>query len=359
MFDVKSVFSRSKKTVGLDIGSGSLKLVEILDTPRGPVLNHFSRIPLARGVIVEGALVEPEQLTATIQELFKPFGGKKKGIVTSLSGNSVIIKKVTIGLMDEAEVRELIREEASKYLPFDDMGEVNFDFQILGENQFNPNQIDILLVAAKKDIINSYTNAIEAAGLSVMIMDVDSFALETMYEANYDFEENELVAIVNIGASITNINVLKNGVSTFTRDFTLGGNAITEALQQKHGVSFEDAERIKTTGANGDEHAAEELQESLISYADPILMEIERSIDYFRSTSTGEYVRRIYLSGGGAKIPGITQDLYQRLNIETEIVNPFKKIECNRKILDEASMEDIAPLAAVGIGLALRRAGDK
>lgn len=359
MFDMKGVFSRSKKTVGLDIGSGSLKLLEIVDTPKGPVLNYFSQIPLARGVIVEGALVEPEKLTAAIKELFKPFGGRKKGIVTSLSGNSVIIKKVTMGLMDEAEVRDLIHDEASKYLPFDDMGEVNFDFQILGENPFNANQIDILIVAAKKDIINSYTDAVEAAGLSVLIMDVDSFALETMYEANYDFEEEELVAIVNIGASITNITVLKNGVSTFTRDFTLGGNAITEALQQKYGVSFEEAERIKIAGANGDEQAGEELKESLITYADPILMEIERSIDYFRSTSMGEYVRRIYLSGGGAKIPGITQDLYQRLNIETEVVNPFKKIGCDRKILDEASMENIGPLAAVGVGLALRRIGDK
>ena len=359
MLSLKGLFSRSKKTVGLDIGSSSLKLAEVVDTQKGPLLNYFSQVPLAKGIIVEGSLVEPEKLTATIKDLFRSFGGRRKGIVTSLSGNSVISKKVAVAAMEEAELRELIHDEASKYLPFDDMGAVNFDFQILGENPFNPNQVDILLVAAKNDIITSYTDAIEAAGLSVLIMDVDSFALETMYETNYEVVENELVAIVNIGASITNINVLKNGASTFTRDFTLGGNTITEALQQKYGVTFEEAEKIKTVGRDGDEQAEMELKESLIAHADPICMEIERSIDYFRSTSTGEYIRKIYLSGGGAKIPGIINDLYQRLNIETEIIDPFKKIDYNRKVFDQATVESIGPIAAVGIGLALRRVGDK
>ncbi|MCG6533417.1 MAG: pilus assembly protein PilM, partial [Syntrophales bacterium LBB04] len=216
MLNIMDLFARGKKKlVGLDIGSSSLKLVEILDTPKGPQLNHFSSIPLDRGAIADGALVEPEVITAKIKELFKSFG-RRKGVVTSLSGNSVIVKKVTFASMEEEELRGLIHDEAGKYLPFDDMDDVNFDFQILGENEFNPNQMEVLLVAAKKDIIQGYTGAIQAAGLSVSIMDVDSFALETMYETNYEIGENELVVIINI------------------EPYILGGDELRHRVQQPH-----------------------------------------------------------------------------------------------------------------------------
>jgi len=356
---MKNLFSGSKQIVGLDIGESSLKLAEILETPKGNLLNHFSLIPLGRGVIVDGAVVEQEQLTEKIKELFKHSGCKRKRIVASLPGHSVIIKKVSFPAMDEVELRDLIADEAGKYLPFDSKEEVNFDFQTLGENEFNPNQLDVLLVAAKKDIIAGYTGAVKNAGLSVVIMDVDSFALETMYEENYDYKEDDVDVLVNIGASITNINVVKNGTSILTRDFPLGGNTITEAIAEKLGMTFEEAEKIKIEGIEGDEPAKNEFRESILTYADPLCSEIERSIDYFRSTSRGEYIKHILLSGGSAKILGITDDLSKRLNIETEVINPFKKIAFNGKTMDSDSLESIAPLAAVVVGLALRREGDK
>jgi type IV pilus assembly protein PilM len=359
MFDIKGLFTGSKKVVGLDIGSSALKLAEILETPKGYLLNQFSQILLPKGVIVDGLLVEHEALTENIKELFKQAKFKPKNVVTSLSGQSVIVKRVNIPTMDESELRDMIHDEASKYLPFDNMDEVNFDFQILGENEYNPNQMDVLIVAAKKDNIEPYIEAVENAGVSVVIMDVDSFAIGNMYEENYDPEENELVVLINIGASITNINVIKNGASIFIRDFSLGGNAVTEAIQEKLGISYEDAERIKVEGRGGDDASEREFKDSLLSYAEPICLEIERSVDYFRSTSGGENIKRILLSGGGAKIPGIAVDLSQRLNIETEIIDPFKKIDYNKKNLDQAYIENIGPAAAVGIGLSLRRVGDK
>ena len=157
MFDIMDMFSGKKPLVGLDIGSSSLKLVEIEDTQKGFVLNRYSQIPLPKGVIVDGVPVEQEELTAGIKELFKQAGCRRKGVVTSLSGQSVIVKKVSLANMEEAELRDLIRDEATKYLPFDSMEGVNFDFQILGGSDFNPNLMDVLLVAAKKDIIESYT----------------------------------------------------------------------------------------------------------------------------------------------------------------------------------------------------------
>src|SRR5271157_5316073 len=276
---IKNLFPASKSLVGLDIGSSAIKLAEIVETPKGYILSRFSKIPLATGVIVDGVPVEQQELAQKIKQLFKQSGCKKKSIVTSLSGHSVIIKKVNFPTMDETELRELIKDEAGKYLPFDSMEAVSYDFQILGENEFNPNQMDVIIVAAKNDIVNSYADAIQQAGYSPVIMDVDSFALETMYEENYDFEDNEMVVLVNIGASITNINVLRGGSSVFTRDFMLAGNSITEAIGQKMGVAFEEAERIKIEGPDGDEAAEKEFRENLLYYAEPICSEIERSVD--------------------------------------------------------------------------------
>jgi len=355
----KGIFSGKKQLVGLDIGSGSLKLAEILDTKTGYLLNHFSEISLDKGTIEDGVLADPETLTEKVRILFKGTGLQGRALVVSLSGHAAIAKKVTFPTMAEPELRDMIHDEASKYLPFDNMDDVNYDFQILGQNEYNPNQMDVMLVAAKKDVITDYIEAIESAGLTVMVMDVDTFCLETVYEANYDFDPADIVAMVNIGASITNINVVKGGMSIFTRDFTLAGNTITEAIQSARSLTFEAAEAMKIDGPKADEAARNAFRNSLLGYADPICTEIERSIDYFRSTSGGDSIKKILLSGGAAAIPGITGDLTQRLGIETEILNPFRKIDCNRKALDQERIDLIRPIAAVAVGLALRKVGDK
>ena len=357
--DIKELFSGSKKLVGLDIGSSSLKLAEITSTSHGHTLNRFRQIPVPKGVIVDGALEDPAALTSLLKELFRDSGCKGRGIVTSLSGNSVIIKKVTMAQMEETELRDLIRDEAGKYLPFDSMDEVNYDFQILGDNEFNPNQMDVIIVAAKKSDVNSYLDAITAAGLNVMIMDVDSFALETMYEENYEFEENDIVVIANIGANITNVNVIKGGMSIFTRDFTSAGNTITEGLQEKYHVTSEEAERIKMEGLPGGEQENTEFQNAILECAEPICSEIERSVDYFRSTFGGDYIKHVYLSGGSSRIAGLGSHLSQRLNIETEVINPLYKISYNKKNIDAGKLDSIKTIGSVAIGLGLRKIGDK
>ncbi|MEN6375233.1 MAG: type IV pilus assembly protein PilM [Smithella sp.] len=354
MLDLK-LFSGSKKIVGLDIGSSSLKLAEVIGTNKGYMLNQFLQVPLPKGIIAEGVLVDAHELSSKLKELFKNSGLRGRGVATSLSGNSVIVKKVTFSQMEEAELRDLIRDEGGKYLPFDNMDAVNYDFQILGDNEFNPSQMDVIIVAAKKDIVNSYLDALVDAGLNVMIMDVDSFALETMYEANYKYENDEIVVIVNIGASITNINVIKGGMSIFTRDFTLGGNSITEGLQGQYNITFEEAEKNKLECLPDNI----ELQNSILDFAEPICSEIERSIDYFRSTFGGENIKHVFLSGGSARIHGLATTLSQRLNIETEIINPFLEIGYNKKNIDANDLENISPIAAVAIGLGLRKMDDK
>jgi len=352
------LFSGTKKLVGLDIGSNSLKLAEIVSTPNSHTLNRFRQIPVPPGIIVDGVLEDPSALAASIKELFRNSGCKGKGIVTSLSGSSVIIKKVTLPQMEEAELRDLIRDEAGKYLPFDNMDDVNYDFQILGDNEYNPNQMEVIIVAAKKTDVSSYLDAITAAGLTVIIMDVDSFALETMYEANYEFEDNDIIVIVNIGANLTNINVIKGGMSIFTRDFTIAGNAITEGLQEKYHVSAEEAETMKIEGLP-DEQENMDLKNAILDCAEPICSEIERSVDYFRSTFGGDYIKHVYLSGGSSRIAGLKNHLSQRLNIDTELINPLLKIGYNKRNIDAGKLDSIKTIGAVAIGLGLRKIGDK
>jgi type IV pilus assembly protein PilM len=360
-FSIKELFSSKKQLVGLDIGSSFLRLAEIDSTGTGYILNRYHQIPIPKGVLNDGILIEPQTLTRKIKELISLSGSKRRNVVTSLSGNSVISQKVTFLTMPPEELRILIHDEAGKYLPFDSMENVSYDFQIMGENEFNPTQMDVMLVAAKTEIVDSYTDAIKSAGLNAVIMDVDSFALETMYEENYDFEGDEIAVLVNIGASMTNINVLKNGGSVLTRDFTLGGDNITEAFQQSMGLSsLSDAERIKIGGPEGDDDAAQErYRENLLAAADSICVEIERSVDYFRSSYGGGEIKTILLSGGSANIPGLAEHLKHRMNINTETVNPFKKIGYNQKQFSAAEIEKIGPSAAVCVGLALRRLGDK
>ena len=359
MFDIRGLFSGGKQLAGLDIGSSCIKLAEIQDTPKGRILSRFSLMPLARGVIVDGTVAEPEVLTATIKELHKQSGCKRKKIVTSISGTAVIVKKVTFTQIDEEELRDLIRDEGGKYLPFDNMETVYYDFQILGENPYSPSQMDVLLVAAKKDIIDGYTEVIRDAGLLPVIMDVDSFALETMYEENYDFEENDVAVLINIGASMTNLNVVKGGMSIFTRDFTIGGNSITEAIAERLGIPLEEAEKAKSEGAGEDEPARSLFRKGLIVDADPLCSEIERSVDYFRTTFGAENIKKILFSGGGAMIPGIAEDLSHRLSIEAEIINPFQKLQLAKNVMDQKEAEHIGPMATISVGLALRKTGEK
>jgi type IV pilus assembly protein PilM len=359
MLDIKSSFSGENLLVGLDIGSSCVKLVELNESSKGIVLTRLAKMPLDKGVIVDGAVADTRTLTAVIRALVKKSGCKRKKIVTSISGNSVIVKKASFPQMDEEQLNTLIHDEAGKYLPFDDMSLVDYDFQIMGDNPYNANQMEVLIVAVKKEIVEGYTDAVTAAGLVPVIMDVDSFAAQTVYEENYEIDEEDVVVLANIGAAITNLNVIRGGISLFTRDFTLGGNSVTESVAASLGVSFDEAEKAKIEGWGEDSPSRELFLQGLIGYADGICSEIERSIDYFRSTSGQENITRVLLSGGGALITGISRDLESRLGVTVEIMNPFKKIHLDNKLIEAAPAQTTGPLAVVGIGLALRKIGDK
>ncbi|NQU04119.1 MAG: type IV pilus assembly protein PilM [Syntrophaceae bacterium] len=355
MVSFKKLLSNEKKVAGIDIGSSSLKLVEISGSYEDYTMKKLARIPLERGIVENGLLEDPAAFTKTVKALFKTSRCKTKSVVTALPGHSVIIKKATFAAAEEEELYDQIIDEAAEYLPFDDIDNVDFDLHIIGENELNQSQVDVVIAAATKDVIKSYRDAFKKAGCKVVILDIDSFALETAYEENYEFENNDVVVLIHMGASITNINILKGGGSVFTRNILQGGDTITEALKDKLGVSFDSAEVVKLSGVEGRDYTLDEL----IGYGEPIFQEIERSIDYFVSTSGGLFIKQILLSGGCAKISGIADVLGERLHCETEIFDPFKKINHDKKAFSPDYIKDMAPIAPLGVGLALRRMDDK
>ncbi|OGW46989.1 MAG: pilus assembly protein PilM, partial [Nitrospirae bacterium GWC2_57_9] len=267
----------------------------------------------------------------------------------------VIIKRIAVADMTEEELAESIKWEAEQYIPFS-IDDVNVDFQKLGQGA-QEGQADVLLVAVKKDKINDYVNLVKEAGLEPVVLDVDAFALANMYELNYE-QEAGITALFNIGASVMNINILKDGTSIFTRDITVGGNRYTEALQREFGLTYEDAEKVKR-GESVDGAEADQIAGVMSSVTEDIVAETQRSLDFFRSTTGSEQVSRVLVSGGCARIGNFTSVLGERIEIPVEITNPFKNIKIDPKRFNAASLEEAGPQSAVAVGLAIRRPGDR
>ncbi|MDP3017461.1 MAG: type IV pilus assembly protein PilM, partial [Deltaproteobacteria bacterium] len=346
------IFGRKKGVMGLDIGSSSIKLVELGESKNGYKLQNLGIAPLPPEAIVDGALMDSVTIIDAIRELIANTKAKTKDVITSVSGHSVIVKKITLPLMSDSELEESIQWEAERYIPFD-INEVNIDFQIFGSSSENPEVMDVVLVAAKKDIINDYVSVIIESGLNPVIIDVDAFAIENMLSVNYEMEKDETVAMANVGASITNINILKNNMTAFTRDIFKGGNQITEEIQRQLHIDYEEAEKIKV-GSKIDATSQSIIQEVLKSASESLAIEIGNSMEFFQSTTTYEKISKLYLSGGGSKIKDFDIVLQQHIGIPVEIVNPFKKIEYSEKDFDLEYLREIGPMMAVGVGLATR-----
>ncbi len=347
----------SKLAVGLDIGSSSVKLVQLKEKRGGHQLIAFGSAPLPPEAIVDGALMNSAAIVQAIQELVAQQRVKTKDVAIGVRGHSVIIKKISLPRMTQEELDESIQWEAEQYIPFD-VKDVNIDTQILATEGDALGQMDVLLVAAKKDMINDYTSVCAEAGLTAVVVDVDAFAVQNAFEANYDVR-GETIVLVNVGAAVSNINVLSRGVTTFTRDITMGGNAFTEEIQKQLNISYDEAEALKIGGqGESDAVVPQEVERVIQSVADQMGGEIQRSLDFYASTASDSRVSKAYLSGGTARVGALFKVVEARTGVPVEILNPFKNVDVDRRF-DPAVVLAAAPSAAVGVGLALRRAGDK
>ncbi len=349
-------FKKKTHLAGLDIGSRSIKAAEVVKSRGGYSLKNFGMIDLPLGIIEDGAIKEPEKVTEAIRELFKINRFNIKNVAISIGGYSVIVKKINIQSMPEELLQETIHLEAEQYIPFD-INEVNLDFQILGENENNPNQMGVLLVAAKKDMIDEYVNIIEMAGLNPSLVDVDAFALQNVFELNYDAAK-ENVALVDIGAGKASLNILKGGVSEFIRDISFGCDQINEEIIAQFGYSFEESEELKRN-QGADEQKADQIQEIVNTIAADWCSEIRRALDFFYSSYPDDQINRILLSGGGARIKVLQQLLATETSSEIATLNPLNNLKIENRRIDISEFKQIAPQAAICIGLAARRVDDK
>jgi type IV pilus assembly protein PilM len=353
------LFGKKKGLVGLDIGSSAIKAVELKAGGKGGAEYQLTNIgiePLPPEAIVDGAIMDSGAVIDAIQRLFAAQKIKTPDVCTGVSGNAVIVKKISLPQMSTDELSESIHWEAEQYIPFD-IQDVSIDYEVIDGGGAGGN-MDVLLVAVKKDKISDYTSVITQAGKSPQIVDVDVFALQNCYEVNYGSDPGRVLALLNVGASIMNINIVKGGTSIFNRDIAVGGNQYTDAIQKDLNLSFEQAESLKR-GGRVEGAAVENLPPILQAVSENIALEIQKTFDFFKATSSEDRIDRIFLSGGTSKVQGLKDLIGERFDAGVEIMNPFNNVTYNPRDFDPDFISEVGSSAAIAVGLAVRRVGDR
>jgi len=344
--------SEGKNLVGVDIGSNSIKVAEIKEGRGGKrTLVRFGFHPLPAQTIVDGHIMNSGAVVEGLEKLFHK--AKRRDIAMRASGHSVIIKKITMPLMTLAELNEQIGWEAEQHIPFD-LAEVQIDYQVLHERE-EQRQMDVLLVAAKKEEITDLTNLAVEARLKPRIVDLDAFTVQNCYEVGYGSPSpGETVVLIHVGASLTTINILADGTTAFTRDIANGGNAITEEIQRQLGIGSEEAEAYKL-GGDGRGIVPKEVPEIIDQVVDGLAGEIQRSLDFFLATSGDREINRIAVSGGTANVQALLESIGQRSRVQVELLDPLRVAPPDPKKVDPLSLQGRTPQAVVAFGLALRK----
>jgi type IV pilus assembly protein PilM len=352
------LFGGRANLVGLDIGSSSVKLVRLRQASGSWELVAFSLGQLPPDAIAEGRIMNFAAVIERLRELMREAGIRDAECALAVSGSSVIIKKLTLPEMTRTELEESIMWEAEQYIPFD-IKDVNVDAQILNPRA-GQGQMDVLMVAAKKDVVNEYTSVALEAGLRPVVVDVSIFAALNMFEANYMVPADQTLAILNVGANSINVGVLSGGQVAFTRDISTGGSQLTQEIQRHFNVSHEEAEAFKTGAESSlsSSSVAREVNKLADRVCDNMVTEVQRSLDFFIATSIKADIGRIYLTGGSAQLPALIRALERRMEVPVELVNPFRNVSVDARRFDIDLLQRAAPVAGVAVGLALRKPGD-
>jgi type IV pilus assembly protein PilM len=353
---MKLFSKKSKYSVGLDIGSSLIKVVEVDHSKGDPVLTRYGIIKLPPEAIVEGEMMDQSLVIEGIQECLTKAGVSHRDVITAVSGRAVIVKKVVMDKMNPDDAKEAIFWEAEQHVPFD-IDDVCLDFQILKED-VGANQMEILLVAAKKDMVNAHANIVRDAGLNPVTIDVDSFAVQNAIELTRRSEAGLVTGLINIGSDVTNINIIQNNIPYFTRDLSVGSNVFIEAIQRNLGLDFEEADAMLSGETTIED--LERCHNTISEAADEISMGIERSLSFLKTAGDAEQIDEVILSGGGARIPGLKDILSEKHDMEFRVNDAINKISRTDNLFEDAGddLEKVGPLLTVALGLALRREGE-
>ncbi|HEV8136836.1 MAG TPA: type IV pilus assembly protein PilM [Pyrinomonadaceae bacterium] len=341
-----------KNLVGLDIGSSSVKAVELSKKGSALQLLNMGFENLQTDTIVDGQIMELNNVSNVISNIFTEHQIKTPRVAAGVSGHSVIVKNIVLPAMSQEELQESFSWHAEEHIPFD-IADVNLDYELTSKSS---ESLHVLMAACKSDKIANVKQAIQLAGKQPVIIDVDAFALQNCYEVNYQPKAGEIVALLNIGAATMNINILNGTRSVFARDASVGGSQYTSLLQKELGLSFEQAEGVKRGMPLPDGIEARPIQPIIETVSDILALEVKKTIDFYRATAAegDTTIQKILLAGGGSKLPGLAEFLSRRFEIPVEVFNPFRQIEVDNKKFDPDYMREIIPEMAVAVGLALR-----
>lgn len=347
-----------KHLVGVDIGTSAIKVLQLRDSGKGVHLQRLGIEPLPPQSIVDGHVMNSGAVVDALRKTIKDLSISQREIALSVSGNSVIIKKLNLPLMKRDELEEQIQWEAEQHIPFD-ISEVEIDYNILWENH-DAGQMDVLLVAAKKDEIQDLVEVAKEARLKPVVVDIDAFALQNVYELNYGYNEDETVALLNLGAEVSTVNIILGAVSQFTRDITNGGAAITEEIQKQLQVSYDEAEAYKAGGGlESVDVIPQEVDGIITGVVDALAGEIQRSLDFYMATTNRGELDRIYITGGTAKIPYLRTAIERRSRVPVELLDPFRRVLFDERQFSLEVLKSQAPQVSVCLGLAMRRLKEK
>ena len=349
--------------VGVDIGSSSIKVCQLKDVRGKRTLVRFGYHPLPPQTIVDGHVMNTAAVLEGLNALFTQLKIKRREVALAVSGHAVIIKRITLPLMSPAELDEQIDWEAEQQIPYD-IKDVQIDYEVL-RSRSEQGQMDVLLVAAKKDEINDTAQVAREAKLKPVVIDVDAFTVQNTFEVNYGLPKEGTIALINIGATLTTINILSAGIPAFTRNIINGGNAITEEIQKRLGISWEEAETYKTgaAGYSGGDHyrsvVPSEVPQIVKQVVEGLSGEILRSLDFYLATSGEKEINRVFIAGGTANIPEVGAAIERRAKAPVELLDPFKDIAVDLKEVNGDMLNLHRAQVAVAIGLSLRKDREK
>ncbi len=351
-----SLFSKSQNLVGLDIGSHSVKLLQLSSGGDTMKLVSIGVAPLPHESFVEGRLAKPEVVADTIRSLTSHLKVKSKLVAVSISGYDVMIKKIELPTMTEDELAARMQSELGQYIPYN-IDEVDVDYQVIDVSKNRANFMDVMLVAAKKESVADFNNLLKLAGLDPLIIDVDFFALSNAFEVTRGFGD-EKVALLDLGANKSLLNIAHKGIPIFTRSISVGGNQLTEAIKDSFNIGFEEAESVKL-GQSEHKYPMKDLEEIFISTVNGWVAQCHRALDFYYHNFPDDKIGSVYLTGGSCQIPGLDKVLQEQLKIPVELYNPLSSVQHDAKQFDPAYIDYLGPQMAISFGLALRKSREK
>lgn len=345
--------------IGLDIGSSSIKLVQIKVGRKSKALQNFGIEPLPPGAIVDGAIVNPEAVAGAIRNLVKRIHLRGKEVAIAASGNSVFIRRLQIPAMEGAALAEQMEWEVKQNVPYA-RDEVIVDWEVMVPRT-PEGQMEVVLVAAKREIVEQYVETVKAAGLSPVIVDTDAFAMQNAVEEVIGLGVDETFAVINVGAHFSTISIVRGGKPVFHRNLVFGGDTFTEAIRHRLAVGLEGAEAYKVGGGGsvGAEVVPQEVHRVLAQISEQVSGEYQRTFDFYLGDAVGASLSRVYLMGGSALVPQLPRAIQDRARVPVAIFDPFASITVDARRFDVEYLRAHAPVATVAFGLALRRPGDK